>query len=92
MAYSSSSVSEWHGVTVTDGRVTGLDLSDNNLSGEMPVELGNLDSLEVLYLDSNSLSGEIPSELGNLSELSSLDVSNNAITSVGSLSMLGSDA
>ena len=34
-------LSEWHGVTVnTEGRVTGLALSDNNLSGQIPTEAG----------------------------------------------------
>ena len=61
---------EWEGVTTDEsGRVTGLDLSDNGLNGEIPPELGNLSNLQVLVLSSNQLSGEIPSELGNLYNL-----------------------
>ena len=40
---SDAPVGEWHGVTTdSDGRVTVLDLRQNNLSGEIPPELGSL--------------------------------------------------
>ncbi|RZC58158.1 hypothetical protein C5167_005473 [Papaver somniferum] len=42
----------------------GLSLSDNLLTGSLPVEIGNLKNLEVLYLHNNKLSGEIPSTIG----------------------------
>jgi len=42
---------EWDGVTTNDdGRVIGLDLGANELSGPIPPELGNLDKLAVLDL------------------------------------------
>ena len=42
---------EWRGVTTNgNGRVTELDLRNLGLSGEIPPELGNLSSLEMLYL------------------------------------------
>ena len=66
-------LAEWHGVTTNAaGRVTELDLNDNNLEGTLPPELGNLASLTSLNLRSNPLTGEIPPELGNLSNLKSL--------------------
>ena len=47
-------ISEWEGVTTDDnGRVTQLNLSVNELSGEIPPELGNLANLTGLYLDRN---------------------------------------
>ena len=60
---SNAPVGEWYGVT-TDGagRVVGLYLSDNRLSGDIPAELGSLSNLEALSLAGN----ELP-ELGNLS-------------------------
>ena len=39
---SNNDISTWHGVTVSNGKVTDLDLSANNLTGMIPTELGNL--------------------------------------------------
>ena len=44
-----------------------LALDANQLSGEIPAELGSLSNLRELALDANRLSGEIPAELGSLS-------------------------
>ena len=43
-----------------------LELSENNLSGAIPPELGSLSNLTSLYLNENRLSGAIPPELGDL--------------------------
>ena len=65
--------SEWEGViTDVNGRVSGLSLYENQLSGEIPPELSNLANLTYLRLDGNQLSGEIPPELGNLANLEPL--------------------
>ena len=53
-----------------------LDLSGNELSGEIP-ELGSLSNLGVLHLDNNDLSGEISAELGSLSNLEVLYLYDN---------------
>ena len=61
---SDAPLGEWHGVTTDDsGRVIGLSLLDNQLSGEIPPELGGLSNLADLYLSGNQLSGCIPSGL-----------------------------
>ncbi len=67
----------WYGVTCdsVSSQVVDLVLSSNQLSGTLPVELGNLTGLQTLYLDSNQLSGPIPSQLGNLTALLTLDLS-----------------
>jgi len=54
-----------------------IDLSCNNLTGEMPKEITNLLGLVSLNLSRNNLRGKIPSEIGNLSSLESLDLSRN---------------
>ena len=65
---SDAPIGEWYGVvTNDDGRVIALVLSTNNLSGEIPAELGSLSNLQSLWLNHNGLSGEIPAELGSLS-------------------------
>ncbi len=72
---------EWYGVeTDGKGRVTGLNLGGNELSGEIPVELGNLSSLTWLDLIGNELSGEIPPELGNLANLGGFDLGGNELS------------
>ena len=86
-------ISTWHGVTVSDGKVTGLDLNQNNLTGMIPTELGNLTNLENLNLTGNQLSGAIPTELGNLTNLENLNLSFNQLSgeipaSLGDLSNL----
>ena len=61
-------VSEWHGVSADSlGRVTGLDLSGNGLTGRLPRILGQLAQLTELRIDSNTLSGRLPLELARLS-------------------------
>ncbi|WP_419858617.1 leucine-rich repeat domain-containing protein [Candidatus Palauibacter irciniicola] len=74
-------LSEWYGVVVNaDRRVTGLVLSQNGLGGRTPPELGNLSSLERLWLGSNNLTGPLPVELGQLSSLQSLALDRNELT------------
>ena len=71
---------DWHGVDTDDyGRVNELFLYDNNLSGHIPSELGNLTNLEELDLGKNHLSGQIPGELGNLNYLTSLLLDENEL-------------
>ena len=57
--------------------ISGIDLSCNNLTGEIPVELGNLNNIQVLNLSHNSLTGPIPPTFSNLKEIESLDLSYN---------------
>jgi len=74
-------IGEWYGVIVDDGgRVIELNLSENELRGSMPPELGNLSKLEWLILSQNSLNGTIPSELSYLSKLSLLSVFSNELS------------
>ena len=71
----------WYGVVVNgERRLVKIDLARNNLSGPIPPELGELSSLQRLYLDENALTGPIPPELGNLSSLYTLQLSDNKLT------------
>ena len=75
---SNKPLGEWHGVTTdADGRVTALSLRDNNLVGEIPPILVQLDKLEVLALDGNSLSGKIPWSFDSLRNLTRLALNRN---------------
>ena len=78
---SNAPMREWHGVTTdSDGRVTRLLLSNNQLTGEISAELGSLTNLEWLRLTSNQLTGEIPAELGSLTNLRALWLGGNQLT------------
>ena len=78
---SSAPLGRWHGVEVDGrGRVVGLNLEGNALSGPIPPELAGLADLQELDLRFNSLSGSIPSELGNLAELTRLNLYYNDLT------------
>ena len=70
-------VSEWHGITLSsEGRVTNVALSENNLEGSLPEEIEDLDSLRVLSLADNVISGLMP-DLTSLKQLGSVRVQDN---------------
>ncbi|BAB09286.1 receptor protein kinase-like protein [Arabidopsis thaliana] len=56
-----------------------LDLADNSLSGEIPVDIFKLKKLKILSLNTNNLEGVIPSELGNLVNLIELTLFDNKL-------------
>jgi len=70
----------WYGVTCVLDHVMSLHLENNQLSGSIPPELGNLSGLWYLFMDRNQLTGSIPPELGNLSYLTNLYLNNNQLT------------
>ncbi|KAL7219690.1 hypothetical protein ACSBR2_012701 [Camellia fascicularis] len=59
--------------------VTSIDLSNNNLSGNIPEELTGLLGLLSLNLSGNHLIGVIPKKMGDMVSLESLDLSKNQI-------------
>ncbi|KAF8378106.1 hypothetical protein HHK36_029442 [Tetracentron sinense] len=73
--------------------VNSIDLSSNNLTGEIPEGITGLLQLGTLNLSSNSLTGKIPEKIGNLKDLETLDLSRNQLSgsipqSLSSLSFL----
>ena len=62
-----------------------LDLSFNQLEGDLPLELYNLDSLRSLNLSNNLFTGEISEEIGNLLKL-------EGVTTYGHMSITQYDA
>ncbi|KAA8526349.1 hypothetical protein F0562_008448 [Nyssa sinensis] len=57
--------------------MSGIDLSCNQLAGEIPPELGNLSDIRALNLSHNNLTGTIPGTLSKLKQVESLDLSYN---------------
>ncbi|WP_299243963.1 immunoglobulin domain-containing protein [uncultured Aquimarina sp.] len=79
------SPTNWYGVVTNivfgssgaERHVDEINLSDNNLTGIIPQELGNLKDLNTLDLSNNNISGSIPGELGNAEDLNYLYLQNN---------------
>ena len=81
-------VSDWHGISLdSSGRVIVIELDDNELSGTLPSEIGQLAHLEHLDIGSdwppgfsdryNRVADPIPGELELLTKLKTLDLSSN---------------
>lgn len=89
-----SDFSEWYGIQCDyKGNVISLDLSDNNLVGHIPEEIGQLTSLYWVNFGSNSLSGSIPESFYELTGLRYWYFYNNKLTgelspSLGNMSQL----
>ena len=72
-----TAMADWEGVSMSDGRVSGIWLKDEGLDGSVSAALGRLDMLTVLNLHSNSLSGTIP-DLSGATMLEGLYLAGNA--------------
>ncbi|XP_028127099.1 receptor-like protein EIX2 [Camellia sinensis] len=68
------------GYTSTLELVNVIDLSSNNLSGEIPVEITNPPDLGTLNLSRNQLTGKIPKKIGEMRWLETLDLSSNYLS------------
>ena len=86
---SDTPIGQWYGVTTNEsGHVLYIDLRENSLSGQIPGDIGELGSLQRLYLSNtdglcdprcepssptaNRLPGPIPSEMSKLADLRDL--------------------
>ncbi|WP_417872086.1 immunoglobulin domain-containing protein [Winogradskyella sp.] len=78
----------WYGVVTSvvfgasgaERHVDEINLSNNNLRGSIPVDLGNLKGLNTLNLSNNNLTSVIPGALGNAKDLNYLYLQNNQLT------------
>ncbi|GKV50079.1 hypothetical protein SLEP1_g56796 [Rubroshorea leprosula] len=60
--------------------ISALDVSCNNLTGEIPQELGTFSQVHALNLSHNRMTGPIPVTLSKLSQIESLDLCCNNLT------------
>jgi len=71
----------WKGRNYEMGRALGyiksIDISNNNLTGEIPESITSLVALATLNLSRNNLIGLIPDNIGRLKSLESIDLSRN---------------
>jgi len=75
-------VSQWQGVNLSEGRVVGINLSNNQLKGELPAELGDLTNLTDLRISLNQISGEIPESFSKLKNLEIFTIANNELINI----------
>lgn len=85
----------WYGVGIdARGRVVTIELDNNNLSGTLPSQIGQLSALWSIRIKNNiSLTGAIPSQIGQLHDLLGLELNNNSLSGtipseIGQLSTL----
>ena len=73
---------QWFGVSVSNGDIAALDLSNNRLIGTLPAGLNKLLQLTTLTLTSNQLVGTVPAELAQLQYLRYLRLNQNQLSYV----------
>ncbi|CAI0388877.1 unnamed protein product [Linum tenue] len=62
--------------------MSGLDFSNNHFFGEIPPQIGHLDTIKVLNLSYNMLTGPIPPTFSGLISIETLDISHNNLSGV----------
>lgn len=75
--WGSTDLSTWFGITVTGQRVTGINLPQNNLIGELPARLGDMRRLTSINLSNNEITS-LPA-MTNVIALSTFNVANNRL-------------
>ncbi|XVF11862.1 hypothetical protein REPUB_Repub08aG0063800 [Reevesia pubescens] len=72
---------QWHGISCSSNgqRVIGINLSDNNISGEMFNNFSALTEIRELDLSTNTIGGAIPDDLNRCSSLLYLNLSHNIL-------------
>ncbi|CAL9048335.1 unnamed protein product [Musa banksii] len=85
---SDSSPCNWPGITCNDAdRVTGINLAESNINGEIFPNFHLLTELTRLDLSSNIIGGSVPADLNKCSALEHLNLSSNVIS--GELNLAG---
>ncbi|XP_071712553.1 probable LRR receptor-like serine/threonine-protein kinase At1g74360 [Rutidosis leptorrhynchoides] len=85
----SSSPCTWSGISCSGNRVTGINLSNNNIAGNIFNNFSALTGLAYLDLSTNSISGSLLEDLGSCQNLKLLNLSHNMINGELNLSGLG---
>ena len=71
---------DWYGIKCANDMIKFIDVSGNQLSGELPTEIGQFVKCNTLNLVDNNIVGSLPNEIGLLQKLRALRLYNNKIT------------
>ena len=66
--------------TLNPNYFKGLDVSRNNIGGDIPEAIYSLTNMDIFYLDRNKLTGTISTLIGQLGNLKSVDLFGNYLT------------
>ncbi len=81
--YLYSPLDTWYGVELNSaGCVESINLTNNNLTGNIPSTIGDMSHLKSLNLSNNNLTGNIPIEIANLKQLHTLMLNDNFLENV----------
>jgi Leucine-rich repeat (LRR) protein len=69
----------WAGIICTNGRMTGLNLRHNNLSGLLPSNIGSLAPITYLDLSFNQINGLVPDSIKQITKPQFLNINNNQV-------------
>lgn len=75
-------IHEWYGISVTNNRVTRIQLPHNGLEGEIPESFFVMTDLEWINLEENNLYGDLSDKFGNISKCQFLGLARNNFTGV----------
>ncbi|MEQ8688964.1 MAG: T9SS type A sorting domain-containing protein [Imperialibacter sp.] len=81
-------IDTWHGVSVQGGRVVGINLADNNLTGRLTADLRKLSLAASLNLSNNQIGQGVPASAAQLTNLQTLNLASNRLESLPNLSTL----
>ncbi|HEY8935920.1 MAG TPA: hypothetical protein VIM65_11895, partial [Cyclobacteriaceae bacterium] len=88
----STQMDTWNGVDISNGDISSLGLSQNNLTGKIPSSISKLKSLKVIDVHTNNIT-KVPSSVMTMTWLTGLNVSGNHLSgaipdAIGNLTQL----
>ncbi len=84
------SIDTWQGVSVQAGRVVGVNLAGNNLTGRLTADLRKLSAAASLNFSNNQLGQGVPASVTQLNNLQTLNLSSNQLQNLPDVSALPS--
>ncbi len=77
---SNSSIDTWHGIEMSENRVTRISLSGNFLYGNLPADIKHLTKVSFINFAGNFISGTLPNEIQFMYNLNDLNLYTNSIS------------